>query len=511
MGDSIIEQSSLGPREVGLNGPDRLSLPFSNTEHTFVGNIAGLVIGIGNPNTTPPMLVIPYDNHNIIYCPTGFSYWDGRWLRNVGNLVQASTFGRESYSPLNNAGQIDPFISGKHLTITKEKNGQITVRNMGRNGTSVAEVPMITEMEGGRFYLKRGAVALDARREMTITLRIGGNNEIKLIIGPKGVKEIRDRDNQVVSRLKIKPRKKGPRSLTLGRGDINPNDKTISPPYFSIVYYNSRYYLFDHSDTGTTVEFAEIQPQPPVREERKEKTKVRTPQLILKRVHHREQQIPGDRNSVGGDYYLFGSQVVNDPYLLEKGGNAVVVMDTASIQSGTETPATTTKPFAQKFLNEYYLQIADGKDPETAMEKAYIKTHKSNEVGGRTLGQRTEATFTFVTVVGDTAYCLWVGNTEAVVVRNGEVVDKLATSEGMGGEPYYDPELNTWVSPTRLVESRLYRTSTLELSKLKLLPGDRVYVYVYTDGVWQLNPKKPKFSSLKPDDDAVLVRVLVRL
>jgi hypothetical protein len=125
-----------------------------------------------------------------MYCPTGFSYWDGRWLRNVGNLVQAHTFGRESYSPLNNAGQIDPFISGKHLTITTEKNGQITVvRNMSRNGTSVAEVPMITEMEGGRFYLKSGAVALDASGERRITLTVGQNNKVELIIGPDGVKE----------------------------------------------------------------------------------------------------------------------------------------------------------------------------------------------------------------------------------------------------------------------------------------------------------------------------------
>jgi hypothetical protein len=81
----------------------------------------------------------------------------------------------------------------------------------------------------------------------------------------------------------------------------------------------------------------------------KEKIEVRTPQLILTKVHHLEQQIPGDPNSVGGDYYLFGSQVEKNPYLLEKGGNAVVVMDTASEQTAGETPATTTRPFAQMF------------------------------------------------------------------------------------------------------------------------------------------------------------------
>ena len=503
MVDYVVHEMTPFQREVGLDSPGRLSLAFENTEHTFPQNTAGLVIGIGNPNTTPPMLVIP--DHNIIYCPTGFSYWDGRWLRNVGNFVQASTFGRESYSPLTTAQGIDPFISGKHLKIKKGENGQITVRNMGRNGTSVAEVPMMKGMEGGRFYLRRGAVALDASIERRITLTVG-RNTVELIIGPDGVKRIIG--NKVVVLLEIKPLNKAlsflgmnPQEnnlqrLILGRNNINPTDEEISPFHISIIWdpTKKRYYLFDHSNTGTTVEFAERQPQPQVKKERE--GKIRTPKLILKKAHHKKQQILGDPNSVGGDYYLFGSQLGKSPDLLEKGGDAVVVMDTASIQTGGETPATTTRPFAYAFLTKYYNLIADGKDPETAMEEAYRETYYS--YGG--LGQRTEATFTFVTVVGDTAYCLWVGNTEAVVVKKDGSVNNLASSEGMVGEPYYDSELNRRISPTLLVASRVYQTSKYELSR-----GDRVYVH--TDGVLKLNPKNPKFSLLDPDDDAVLVRL----
>jgi hypothetical protein len=175
-------------------------------------------------------------------------------------------------------------------------------------------------------------------------------------------------------------------------------------------------------------------------------------------------------------------------------------MDTASRQTGGETPKTTTRPFAQMFLKEYYLQIAQGKDPETAMKEAYENTYNSNNVRGRTLGERTEATFTFVTVVGDTAYCLWVGNTEAVVVRKGEGVEKLASKKGMVYESYYDKSLNSWVSPTVLVASGRYEKTKL----VKLLPGDKIYVY--TDGVKQLNPRDPK-KSLLGQDDVVIVEL----
>jgi len=290
----------------------------------------------------------------------------------------------------------------------------------------------------------------------------------------------------------------------LRRKNINPTDLTISLLHLSIIFdpTTERYYLFDHSTNGTIVEFAERQNQSqesPVREEGKVEN-VRTPQWILKEVGNREQQIPGDDNSVGGDYYLFGSQVEKNPYLLKKGGDAVVVMDTATVQTGGEKPKTTTKPFAQKFLEEYYRQIAQGKDPEKAMKEAYENTYNSNNVRGRTLGERTEATFTFVTVVGDTAYCLWVGNTEAVLVRKGEVVEKIASKKGMVYESYYDNSLNMWVSPTVLVASGRYEKTGL----VKLSPGDEIYVY--TDGVKQLNPRYPK-KSLLGQDDAVIVKL----
>jgi len=499
MRDFIGEQSPSQHLEVGLDGPGRLSLAFSNTEHTFPQNTAGLVIRIGNPHTTPPMLVM---SDGVSYCPTGFYQWHEnlRWLTKSGKFVRTHTVGRESYSPSTKAGEIDPIISRTHLEIEPGKGGQITVRNMGRNGTDVAEVPMITTEKS--VSLKNGAVALDARIERRITLTVGQNNKVELIIGPSGVKKIIG--DKVVSLSEIDPQKKDPQSLTLGRDDINLNDKTVSRLHLSIIFdpTTKRYYLFDHSTNGTIVEFAERQNQPqkpPVREEREGETEVRTPRLILKKVGHPEQQIPDDSNSVGGDYYLFGSQLVS-PDLLEKGGNAVVVMDTASIQTGGETPATTTKPFAYIFLREYYNQIAQGKDPETAMEEAYKNTYNSNNVGGRTLGKRTEATFTFVTVVGDTAYCLWVGNTEAVVVRKGGSVHKLASSKEMVGQSYYDYETGQWVSPTVLVASGPYQRTGL----VKLLRGDQIFIY--TDGVNELDPKNPKASSLT-GDDVVMVKL----
>jgi hypothetical protein len=168
-------------------------------------------------------------------------------------------------------------------------------------------------------------------------------------------------------------------------------------------------------------------------------------------------------------------------------------MDTATGQTGRETPATTTKPFAQNFLVEYYGQIAQGKNPQEAMETAYETTYQYLN-----LGRRTEATFTCVTVVDNMAYCLWIGNTEAVVVREGKIVEKLASKEGMVYESYYDKSLNIWVSPTVLVASGRF-----EIKKsFELLPGDKIYVY--TDGVRELNPKNPRKSSLGKDDVVIL-------
>lgn len=509
MEDSIIERSSLRPREVGLDDPrSRFSLSFPDTEHTFSGRIPGLVIGIGNPDTTPPMLVMG----NTIYCPTGFGYGDQK-TGNETYFIKAGKVGRAKHFPLTKNGRVDQTISRQHLTIENEENGQITVRNMGQNGTSVAEVSMIKEMEGGIFNLKRGAVAFDANKETKIILTVGQNNEVELIIGPDGViigNEAvvflkRNLLNKVLSLLRMNPQENNPQSLILGRDDINSEDKTISRLHLSIIWdpKTKIYYLFDHSTNGTIVEFAERQNQSqesPVREEGKLEN-VRTPQSILERVGHPEQQIPDDPNSVGGDYYLFGRQVVsevfegNKEYLLKKGGDAAVLMDTATVQTGGETPKTTTRPFAQKFLEEYYGQIAQGKNPQEAMETAYEITYQYLN-----LGQRTEATFTFVTVVGDTAYCLWVGNTEAVVVRKGKVVKRLASKEGMVDESYYDKSLNMWVSPTALVSSGRYEKTGL----VKLLPGDEIYVY--TDGVKELNPRDPK-KSLLGQDDAVIVKL----
>jgi len=507
------------PRPGVLVGLRESGSLFLSSEYEFSQDTAGLVIGIGNPDTTPPMLFM---SNGVSYCPTGFSYWESDRLKNVGNFVQAPTFGRKSYSPLPKKGEIDPFISGEHLTIKRGENGQITVRNIGRNGTFVAKVPIITEMEGGTFNLSNGAMALGASRERRITLTVGQNNKVELIIGPNGVKKIGNKVvvlleknnlnlkgnhllNKVLSRLIKNPQENNLKRLILGRNDINSNDEKISRLHLSIIWdpINNRYYLFDHSTNGTTVEIAETQNQPqkpPVREEREGETKVITPRLVFEKVGHPEQKIPDDPNSVGGDYYLFGSQVEKRSDLLEKGGDAVVVMDTASRQTGGETPATTTKPFAQKFLEEYYNQIDQGKDPKTAMEEAYRNTYNSNNVGGRTLGERTEATFTFVTVVGNTAYCLWIGNTEAVVVKEDGSVYKLASSEGMVYKSYYDKETRQWVSPTVLVASGEYqRTGLVELSS-----GDNIFIY--TDGVRKLDTKNPGNSSLG-GDDVVIVRL----
>jgi len=67
-------------------------------------------------------------------------------------------------------------------------------------------------------------------------------------------------------------------------------------------------------------------------------------------------------------------------------------------------------------------------------------------------------------------------------------------------ESYYDNSLNMWVSPTVLVASGRYEKTGL----VKLSPGDEIYVY--TDGVKQLNPRYPK-KSLLGQDDAVIVKL----
>jgi hypothetical protein len=177
-----IKESSLQWREVGLdNFSSRFSLSFSDAKHTFSG--PGLVIGIGDSEKTPPMLVMG----KIIYCPTGFGQIDQETGKQYF-FIKAGKVGRANHFPLTKNRGVDQTISRQHLIIKNEENGQITVRNMSQNGTFVAEVPMIKEMEEGRFYLKRGAVAFDASGERRISLTVGQNNKVELIIGPDGVK-----------------------------------------------------------------------------------------------------------------------------------------------------------------------------------------------------------------------------------------------------------------------------------------------------------------------------------
>jgi len=498
MVDSNVELTQ-SQHVVGLDGSHRLSLAFKDAKHTFPKNTA-VVIGIGDSNKTPPMLLMG----DKMYCPTGFGKGGDQPTR-ARNFIQVDRsykFGRESDFPLTKGGEIDPTISRKHLAINKQGE-QITVINMGQNGTCVAEATIITTTKGGgKIDLRRGAAVLDPHKEVEVTLTIGEyNNTVELIIGPSGVKK--RMGDRVMPLLPIDPQKKDPQSLILGRADINPNDQTVSRSHLSIIWdpQTKKYFLFDHSTNGTKVEVTGEKNQLPkqlVKKEGERKTEGRTPRVILATVGHPDQQIVDDPHSFGGDYYLFGREVVSRQreYLLEKGGDAVVLMDTASIQTAGETPLTTTRPFAQEFLIEYYKQIEQGKDPQKAMRAAYEITYKKYD-----LGRKTEATFTFVTVVGGVAYSLWVGNTEAVVVRKSGKIVKLADKKGMVFESYLDPKTGYKLSPTILVTSG---KDKIREQSVVLQPGDKIYVF--TDGVKQLDPKNPSASSLN-GDDAVIVEL----
>jgi len=103
MEDFIVEKSSLQTPEVGLDNLNgRFSLYFPDSKHTFSGIIPGLVIGIGNSDTTPPMLVMG----KTIYCPTGFGYMD----QNIGKqnyFIKAGEVGRANHFPLTKKGGVD--------------------------------------------------------------------------------------------------------------------------------------------------------------------------------------------------------------------------------------------------------------------------------------------------------------------------------------------------------------------------------------------------------------------
>lgn len=443
------------------------------------------IVKIGNPQEPVSVAIFRDGNQICAFSPHGFTEAGQVVDENVLSR-RSLAIGREKLNPLGPGDQIDNMISREHCSVELLQGGNLVLRDTSRNGTGVA-----------------GAIDLDkAIREVDLnqTIALVDSSrvyEFKLSLGKSHTLSISSENGQLVIKegekvVGVLSRKKdGISVLTLGRQSIAPEDKSISRKHVSLILTTEgKLIIFDHSTNGTRVLRRDQMPN-------KEKDRLRRyqPKILISKVFHTEQQISNDPNSVGGDYYLFGENVTESDDLLKKGGNAVVLMDTATIQSRRETPATTTAPFAKGFLKEYYRNIANRQDPETAAKNAFREMYDR-------LGKRTEATFTFVTVVDDTVYVLWIGNTEAVRIDNNGKINKLADSSDMVGKRYYDEERRAWVSPTILVNSG---PEIIRFRSFKLGKSDKIIIY--TDGVETLNPISPEISRLKRGDDAVLIEL----
>ncbi len=464
-----------------------------NREITLTTN-HGVAIEIGME--IPPFLVLrdPKNKKNLYYfSPNG---WRNKTSR-LSPFIESSKLllGREDgYVPIPNTETLGVYstISRNHGEVSLERDGRITLVDTSTNGTKYRQINKINQ-NWQNSVLMREAVFIDPN-VAKITLNLGQTKQlVELVRESRGVivrvngKEYRE----------LSPSKK-PTFLTLGRENFRP-DNTISRSHLSIILMPAgEVYVFDHSTNGTKIDWVNIAHQ--TYESGKIEPNFYIPEVILSRIAHREQQIKNDRHSAGGDYYLFGSDVVRDYELLRKGGNVAVLMDTATIQQNAYArPENTTKPFACFFLKRYYDYISQGNSPDTAMSNAY--NDALNENLGQFKGYQVDATFTAIAIIENKAYCLWIGNTEAVIVNKGNVRQELATKKAMEGEKYYDRKLNAWISPTYLISSGKNRA---RMSSAVLLPGD--IIYLYTDGLENLNPKDPK-KSLSNYDDVVLIGI----
>lgn len=442
------------------------------------------IVKIGNPQE--PVLVAIFRDGNQIcaFSPHGFTEAGQVIAENVLSR-KSLAIGRGKLNPLGPGGQIDNMISREHCSVKLLQDGNLVLRDTSSNGTGLA----------GAIDLDKDISEVDLNQTIAL-VDSGRASEIKLSLGKSHTLSISSKDGQLVIKegekvVGVLSRKKdGISVLTLGRQSIAPEDKSISRKHVSLILTpDGKLMIFDHSMNGTKIVKERQKPF-----EDQEKSHYQ-PRVLINRPFHLNQQIPNDYHSVGGDYYLFGENVTKSDDLLKKGGNAVVLMDTATIQSRGETPATTTALFAKGFLEEYYRNITNGQDPETAAKNAFREMYDR-------LGKRTEATFTFVTVVDDTAYVLWIGNTEAVIINNNGEINKLADGGDMVGKRYYDEERGAWVSPTILVNSGPEET---RFRSFKLGKSDRIIIY--TDGVGKIEPISPERSQLKKGDDAVLIEL----
>lgn len=462
--------------------PDKILL----TERKLTG-APGWVFKIGG-DSTPPFLVLDNDQNLgdgelYIFSPTGFcSYTERKKFPSILTTSSEISIGRQDGIvpiPKNggNKDSEDLYISNRHMRIKPIKGG-IDVIDQSRNGTFCRPIEGIEESILGKL-LNKEAIFADPRVS-SLCLKLG-NAKVKLT---RDGQKVRVEMNDVLLDHLVIGKK--PDFITLGRTTKN-EDLTISRNHCSLILMpDGNLYIFDHSTNGTRV----------VSYESIDASIMETdgcqPKVIKKNVRHKEQQIDGDSHSVGGDYYLFGEDVVKNPELIEKGGNAVVLMDTATLAKGWDSR--NTREFARVFLKNYYEKINAGLDPEKAAKDAYDTTYYNYK------GDKAHATFTFVTVVNGLAYSLWIGNTEAVVVRDNRIVRKLASSEGMVGEVYTD-QSGQKISPTILVAAGIDQIRT---NSFQLLPGDRIYVF--TDGVAKLDINDPK-SSILENDDVVLVKI----
>ncbi|MGB9911595.1 MAG: hypothetical protein ACPLKP_03300 [Microgenomates group bacterium] len=203
-----------------------------------------------------------------------------------------------------------------------------------------------------------------------------------------------------------------------------------------------------------------------------------------------------DYNWVGEDYFLVD----------ERG--AVIVMDTASRRE-REGNILNTKVFANEFLN-YYFYFLEKFLPDQAIKLAFKTVWEKEQnvegLGLKKLGSITEATFTFVTMVDDNVYILYVGNTSVVIIKEDGSWDKVTSTEGMVDQPQDGIQQTVVLSSlsnysTFLPEDQLPSPGELfkspKLAIRKVSKGS--YVFIFTDGA-----SGPPLALIKTDDAVVV-------
>lgn len=419
-------------------------------------------------------------------------------------------------------------LGNKPFSVLIEQDDTLTFAFKGDiRFSKFAEKIEIGEIEAS-YYLKDSCLLVDEGKSgKIITIQV--SSSVLTLDTENGT--LKDESGRVLKSF-TKDFRKLPQSfeiLTLGReelkGGTDKTDQYISRSHLSIIHYQaenptndrqSSFLILDHSTNGTRITLERKRQGIVNNDQERENSPSSDHPVHVRHASHRQQQIKGDQNSFGGDYYLTGKQFlsskilsekeINDIFgfqqlfpiyqelrrsaqnLLSKGGNPVVLMDTVTnvlTSDGKEFGnSQQTKKYAFLFLLNYYEAIKEGCDPEEACKLAY----------GRTNRKGVFATFNFSLILQDRQdgedllITLFVGNTRTYVFGGENIKIQFGNLEVKAGGT---PVVCQYEKPF--------------CRKMGLSGSDKVFVA--TDGVMRINPNNPKESIIIKSDDALLIEL----